>query len=181
MADLVLRVHGGVVDLAASSSTGAARSYRPLVAAGAILLTSVTAEAHDVSRPVDLPGVRRQPVAESAMLTTQRAEIDRLARLPDDWDGEDAPAPSEMAVRVARDILAPLAALGLDMEIDADVTGGVSFTLYGTAPRRSAWVACMNSGVTTVVLNKGDGSVPDGFRYDDGSPARIRSFLRADA
>jgi hypothetical protein len=115
------------------------------------------------------------------MLSEGLASLSALEAFADGWDGEGAPAPSAAAISAARHVLASLAGSGFRPEIDADVMGGVAFTLYGKEGARSVWVACMNGGAQTVVFNAGDGSFPDGCRYGAGAMEKIRTFLASPA
>lgn len=78
-----------------------------------------------------------------------------LAGLEDGWDEEGAPRPSPEAIARSR---AVLHAIRDDLDdatasVEPDVIGGVAILLE--ADDRQVWIACMNSGATTVAVSQG--------------------------
>jgi hypothetical protein len=80
-----------------------------------------------------------------------RASLERLEALKTlkrGWDGEDAPPPSKFALVRAEEALRALE--GFELEVDADVLGGVALT--GQFGARRAWIAILNEGHDTLTL-----------------------------
>lgn len=108
-------------------------------------------------------------------------QLERLKRLAADWDGEGAPKPSRGAIAGASKVVAWVTAAGLEVtDVDADVLGGVAVYLHGSATGRSAWIACMNDGTSTVVLSSGR-AVEDSAVLTDNSREGIVTFLNEHA
>jgi hypothetical protein len=85
------------------------------------------------------------------------ARFAKMAQLEDSWDGEGAPAPSRETIKRANEVVHWALETGLVTDIEADVLGGVGVILraYTKTVSGSAWVACMNNGLDTVVLSRG--------------------------
>ena len=83
--------------------------------------------------------------------------LESLRKLRDDWDGEGAPAPSELATSVAGIVLRSLPSDLRVAEVDADALGGVAIWLApaaGPAPRgRWVTIICRNSGKVSLLLD----------------------------
>lgn len=76
-------------------------------------------------------------VANAGWMPQSALAISELESLDENWDGEDAPAPSAPVIEAARVTLDMLAAIDLEPErIEASTEGGVSF--YFFSARRDA-------------------------------------------
>ena len=78
------------------------------------------------------------------MLTFQQ-----LCELQDNWDGEGAPKPSQESISKAREIICWITNYKLinndvDLDIDADVLGGVSLTLINNKKKKEVWISVLN-------------------------------------
>ena len=105
--------------------------------------------------------------------------LDDVAALPDDWDGEDAPAPTADAVASARACLADLAAMGVvAWDIDGDVMGGVAVYLYADPPSPNyVWLAFGNDGTNGVVYGDASDRLPRGERLTPESLAKAVAWV----
>lgn len=87
-------------------------------------------------------------------------DLAALALLDDGWDGENAPAPSEDTILAAELVLTALMAQGVTPDdVDADVLGGVSITVWSERGERTAWFSILNGRDTTLTLT-GTGNIP---------------------
>lgn len=112
--------------------------------------------------------------------TVYNLDVDQLRAVEDGWDGEGAPKPSDGAILRAKDILARLmasygGAFPYEVEIDADALGGVGIW-YRPHANHFVWIACMNSDVTTLVLD--DGRHIESVVWDEGSLEKVLAFSR---
>jgi hypothetical protein len=84
------------------------------------------------------------------------AALAKLARLPEDWDGEGAPKPSEIALAQAGFLLGQLRRTAVEIEyVDPDVMGGIEIGLAlssGGGGRRDASFLVGNTGLVTLLL-----------------------------
>jgi hypothetical protein len=87
-------------------------------------------------------------------------------------DPEILEFPNEVTVAFARHIYSLFQRnKELSLEVDADALGGVGITVYSADHTRSAWIACMNNAVTTVVYFSTSGIIPESKRWHDDSTA----------
>jgi hypothetical protein len=122
--------------------------------------------------------------SEATPMTIAESFLVSIQSLGDDWDGEGAPRPSGRALENARQIM--LATLGQSLTpslVTADVLGGVaigfdSVSYTGERPRRSAWIACMNSGSISIVLrDRANGAKPRGEAFSASSAGALADFI----
>jgi hypothetical protein len=79
---------------------------------------------------------------DSAALAQRLTEIKKL---DDNWDGEGAPKPSEIALRHARATISWAETVGIKItDVDADALGGVAVWIG------AVWIADTNGGTTIV-------------------------------
>lgn len=79
--------------------------------------------------------------------------IAKLKQLVDGWDGDDAPAPSRLAIENALLIVEALESRAVpNVKISADVGGGVMVTVAHRLAGQYAAVACDNEGDTHLIL-----------------------------
>lgn len=125
---------------------------------GAAVVLTIAAGGRDPAGRVDPAILERQHAPDAdPMLQAHYTKIEELARLPDDWDGDGAPRPSDAAARSARGFLREAAAHGLSPDtILADVIGGITLTFYVTDDDgndvRDASVEIRNNGAMYAVL-----------------------------
>jgi hypothetical protein len=119
---------------------------------------------------VRLPYAPRMRMSESqtagstATSPVVRADLAAIARqvvelqsLPHGWDGDDAPAPSPVAISRAIEIVGLVPRL--PDEVDPDAVGGVALWFYGDG--NTAMVGVRNSGLVTVCTYRQGTSVPE--------------------
>lgn len=178
------------VEASKSSSTQPVKGawselYRPSITAARIIpLSRITSVSFAASKP--LPR-KVEKYSEISPMTIADRYLRAVQSLGDDWDGEGAPRPSVGALGNARRVL--IAALGQSMSpsfIEADVLGGVaigfdSTALVGDRPKRSAWIACMNSGSVSVVLrDRATGNKSRGEAFTPGGAGALADFVNGD-
>jgi hypothetical protein len=94
--------------------------------------------------------------------STLERRISALRDLKTNWDGQGAEPPSASAIDTANWVVQALTGSGAspdDIEIDADVLGGVAVWFY--PPRTGGmriWIACMNSGSCVATILEADRS-----------------------
>ena len=106
--------------------------------------------------------------------------LSKLRGLPDDWDGEGAPKPNVESLSRAKEVIDWALDRALVIEdVDADVLGGVAVWLVSAAgSRRRAWIACMNDGQDTLVLQ--DGSEVQHAPWGEASRALVTGFFASE-
>lgn len=81
-----------------------------------------------------------------------------LLNLQPNWDGEGAEPPMPQTVDDAIKIINDLASYNFDIEVDADVLGGVALYLYESRidniSGNYAWITIMNNGSRSIIINK---------------------------
>jgi hypothetical protein len=84
--------------------------------------------------------------------------LSEIAKLPDGWDGDNAPRPDDAAVGQAMRLINWLRAeMVVISDVGPDVMGGVAIFAQGTTGDKDAWFACMNGGAYSVVLSDSNG------------------------
>jgi hypothetical protein len=92
----------------------------------------------------------------SKALHVALSRLNELRELRDNWDEENAPAPSAAALTSARSVIEWAAKEYIKIaDIDGDVLGGVAIWLEGQLNRK-VWASCKNNGKDSIVLLEGN-------------------------
>ena len=108
-----------------------------------------------------------------------KKQFARIAKLKDGWDGDNAPAPSIVALYNANQIVNLAIENGLTIrDADADVIGGIGIWIKShSSKQKEVWVSCLNGGQRSAVLIQ-DEHMVHSFKYDDEtSMSQILRFL----
>jgi hypothetical protein len=102
----------------------------------------------------------------------------KLRKLAPNWDGEDAPIPSDAAISAAKEIGLWLEQNNLTPDsIEADVIGGVDIYLSNSAGD-TAWICILNSGHKSIILSDVEGSSSTGQALDLTSLQQMKTHLQ---
>mgnify|MGYP000249255122 CR=1 FL=1 len=96
--------------------------------------------------------------------------IDALGELRDGWADVDSIAPSSESIAAAKILARAMLGFGCEFDVDGDVNGGVSLTMFGH--RRNAWFVVASDGLVSMVLTDGTKNAPRSPRVDTLDPAK---------
>lgn len=101
----------------------------------------------------------------------------KLRSLLPNWDGDDAPVPSEESILKTKDIVEWITKSNLHIEsIDSDVLGGVAIYLIGIN-NRMVWISILNKGNPCIVFRCRPCSKVVGRILNDSSLEELKLFL----
>ncbi len=105
------------------------------------------------------------------LMKMNKGEVNRmfgfLAKMPDNWDQENAPAPTEQALKAAKDIITRLYDFNVRPDdLDADVMGGIAIYISNKFGE-NMWINCRNSGGVGYVITSKERAVRQSGTVDN--------------